>query len=141
MLEVLLRALALLCCTAGFAWLALSMESHWEQVRGAFYRSGYEQRKETHKNGIVDEIALGFDLVVVDGPYGKTTPFARYSALPFLKNKLADNFAVFLDDSSRIEEREIANEWLKLLQCKSVDKQRYTYFSSNTTFDVTPFGS
>lgn len=35
MLDVLLRALALLCCTAGFAWLALSMESHWEQVRGA----------------------------------------------------------------------------------------------------------
>ncbi|WP_353091060.1 DUF3325 domain-containing protein [Methylibium sp.] len=35
MLEVLLRPLALLCCTAGFAWLALSMESHWEQVRGA----------------------------------------------------------------------------------------------------------
>ncbi|QAZ40562.1 DUF3325 domain-containing protein [Methylibium sp. Pch-M] len=35
MLDVLLRALALLCCTAGFAWLALSMERHWEQVRGA----------------------------------------------------------------------------------------------------------
>lgn len=35
MLEVLLRALALLCCTAGLAWLALSMESHWEQVRGS----------------------------------------------------------------------------------------------------------
>lgn len=33
--EVLLRVLALLCCTAGFAWLALSMESHWAQVRGA----------------------------------------------------------------------------------------------------------
>lgn len=35
MLDVLLRALALLCCTAGFAWLALSMESHWTQVRGS----------------------------------------------------------------------------------------------------------
>lgn len=35
MLDALLHAFALLCCTAGFAWLALSMESHWEQVRGS----------------------------------------------------------------------------------------------------------
>jgi hypothetical protein len=27
--------LAYLCCVAGFGWLALAMESHWQQVRGA----------------------------------------------------------------------------------------------------------
>lgn len=26
---------ALVCCAAGLAWLALAMESHWTQVRGA----------------------------------------------------------------------------------------------------------
>lgn len=29
-----LLALALLVCTLGLAWLALSMEVHWQQVRG-----------------------------------------------------------------------------------------------------------
>lgn len=30
----LLLAAALLCCVIGFAWLALTLDSHWQQVRG-----------------------------------------------------------------------------------------------------------
>lgn len=32
--DALLLAAALLCSSAGFAWLALAMEVHWQQVRG-----------------------------------------------------------------------------------------------------------
>lgn len=55
MLDVLLRALALLCCTAGFAWLALSMESHWEQVRGS---------QPLHRGTVIALRALGSTALV-----------------------------------------------------------------------------
>jgi hypothetical protein len=32
--DALLLATALVCCTCGMAWLALSMKAHWRQVRG-----------------------------------------------------------------------------------------------------------
>lgn len=82
-----------------------------------------------------------FDLVIVDGPFGGLTPFARYSAVPYLKSRLANDFAIFLDDSNRKEEKEIALSWKTELDCKTIDKQRYTYFSSNKqVFDITPYG-
>ena len=34
-LQALWLALAGLSCTTGFAWLALAMDPHWQQVRGA----------------------------------------------------------------------------------------------------------
>jgi hypothetical protein len=33
--ERLLLAAALLCCTSGMAWFALSMKPHWQKVRGS----------------------------------------------------------------------------------------------------------
>lgn len=35
MSAALLLSLALLAATAGFGWLALAMDAHWQQVRGA----------------------------------------------------------------------------------------------------------
>jgi 16S rRNA G966 N2-methylase RsmD len=78
------------------------------------------------------------DLVIVDGPFGGTTPYARYSAIPFLKNKLNHTFTIFLDDSSRIDESKILNVWKESLQCKVVNKVRYSILSNTTGFDVTP---
>jgi Protein of unknown function (DUF3325) len=34
-LKAVLLSLAYVCCVVGFGWLALAMESHWQQVRGA----------------------------------------------------------------------------------------------------------
>ena len=80
------------------------------------------------------------DLIIVDGPFGGTTPFARYSAIPFLKSKLAENYAVFLDDSSRDHEKQIASDWLKILGGKTKDHKRYICMTSTSGFDVTPYG-
>src|SRR5690606_34701415 len=43
------------------------------------------------------------DLVLVDGPLGSLTPNARYSAIPYLKPRLASNYSVFLDDTHRVD--------------------------------------
>ncbi|MGO3183441.1 MAG: hypothetical protein ACTIJ9_11470 [Aequorivita sp.] len=80
-----------------------------------------------------------FDLVIVDGPFGGSTPYARYSAIPFLKSRLSSNFAVFLDDAARAHENEIITHWSELLKLKSQDLQRYVYFRNETSFETTPY--
>lgn len=80
-----------------------------------------------------------FDLIIVDGPYGGSTPFARYSAVPFLIDNLAKNHSVFLDDINRTEEKLIASEWGKMLNCNFKYIERYAVFSTAQKFDVSPF--
>ena len=55
------------------------------------------------------------DLTLVDGPgaWRSEIKLSRYTAVPFLINKLADNFSVYLDDSNRKGERKIINLWKK----------------------------
>lgn len=79
------------------------------------------------------------DLVIVDGPYGKSTPFARYSAVPFIKSKLADQYAVFLDDFRRPDERVILESWTQLLGKKPAENKRHAYFATNGKFSTQPF--
>lgn len=79
------------------------------------------------------------DLIIVDGPPGGSTPFARYSAIPFLQNRLSTNFAVFLDDAARVEESQIINEWAELLSIKIKHFKRYAYLTNKDGFITTPF--
>ncbi|HEX8269188.1 MAG TPA: hypothetical protein VF581_04795 [Flavobacterium sp.] len=95
----------------------------------------------------VDFLTEGFasvqniDVVIVDGPFGGTTPFARYSAIPYLKEKMATDFSVFLDDSSRNDETRIASEWQKILKSSLKSYKRYIYLTNRTNFDIAPFGN
>jgi predicted O-methyltransferase YrrM len=52
-----------------------------------------------------------FDLLVVDGPPGKTGPQARYPALPLLRDHLAPGALIVLDDANRTEEQATAERW------------------------------
>lgn len=79
------------------------------------------------------------DLILVDGPFGGSTKFARYSAIPFLKSKLAKDYSVFLDDVNRADEQEIAKEWENILKCKARYIERYAVFCTSKSFDVAPF--
>lgn len=79
------------------------------------------------------------DLILVDGPFGGSTPYARYSAIPFLLSKIHNDFAVFIDDINRKEEREIALEWQKILHCEINFHNRYACLHSATNFDITPW--
>jgi hypothetical protein len=82
-----------------------------------------------------------FDLVIVDGPIGAITPYARYSAVPFLKEKLSDNYAIFLDDTHRDIEFEIAHDWHKLLGGEIRGYNRYYCLTNKNNFNVSPFGN
>ena len=79
------------------------------------------------------------DLVIVDGPSGSSTPFARYSAIPFLQDRLAEKFGVFLDDSRREDEMEITKKWAGNLNVTPQSFERYTYFTNNEEFAINPF--
>lgn len=80
-----------------------------------------------------------FDLVLVDGPFGGSTPYARYSAVPFLSKQISNQTSIFLDDVLRVEEKVILKEWEKLLGKQSKIQERYGFFKGSTTFDVSPF--
>ncbi|MFV9484353.1 hypothetical protein ACNI3T_10955, partial [Christiangramia sp. ASW11-125] len=85
------------------------------------------------------EKEIKFDLVIVDGPVGASTPFSRYSAIPFLKNSLKSHFSVFLDDVNRNDEKVIIEEWNNILGCHIFYYDRYAYLTNNDNFDTLPF--
>jgi protein-L-isoaspartate O-methyltransferase len=80
------------------------------------------------------------DLLLVDGPFGKISPFARYPAVPVLMSSLAANYSVYLDDSNREQESEIAGRWAELLGCKRKDHHRFTCLRKGEGFEPTPYG-
>jgi glycosyltransferase involved in cell wall biosynthesis len=52
------------------------------------------------------------DVLLVDGPPASTNHWARFPALKCLKKYLSKNTITILDESSRVEEKEILKEWL-----------------------------
>ena len=60
------------------------------------------------------------DLLIVDGPpaYTKNTMYARYPAVPFLKQYFASDYAVILDDIRRSGEKKIVERWQQELNIK-----------------------
>jgi len=51
------------------------------------------------------------DLLFVDGPPGATCKYARYPALPALLERLAPGAQVWMDDTIRQEETDMAKDW------------------------------
>ena len=51
------------------------------------------------------------DLLFVDGPPGATCKYARYPALPALSDRLAPGAQVWMDDTIRQEETDMAKDW------------------------------
>lgn len=50
-------------------------------------------------------------LLVIDGPPKSTAPLARYPALPILRDRLANDCVIFLDDANRAAEQEMLRQW------------------------------
>lgn len=95
----------------------------------------YDPQILTDKIGDIHNI----DLIVVDAPFASNLPFARFSAIPYLKEKIALNYSVFLDDTNRMPEREIATEWQKILNCEITIFSDYTCLTSHKEFEILPF--
>ena len=52
------------------------------------------------------------DLLLVDGPPGRTNKLARYPAVPALRDKLRPGATIMLDDCHRRDEKETLRRWL-----------------------------
>jgi len=52
------------------------------------------------------------DLLLIDGPPGRTSKLARYPAVPALRDKLRPGATVMLDDCHRRDEKETLRKWL-----------------------------
>ncbi|WP_282017515.1 class I SAM-dependent methyltransferase [Salegentibacter mishustinae] len=82
---------------------------------------------------------IEFDLILVDGPFGGSTPYARYSAVPYLERYINDRTSIYLDDVQRKDEAEILTLWNKKLKFKVIEIERYACLKKDQNFDVTPF--
>ncbi len=51
------------------------------------------------------------DMLVVDGPPSETGPMARYPALPVLKDRLARDAVILVDDAARKDEGAMVARW------------------------------
>ena len=82
---------------------------------------------------------LLFDFVLVDGPYGGATPYARYSAYPFLEPYTKKDIVWMLDDSRRLHESEIIRKWKDLSGLKLSGFSRYSILENFESYDMTPY--
>lgn len=99
-----------------------------ERTRQLLYRAGLMERCEVIAAPLCehqiegktmnwysfDPAALGaqrIDLLIVDGPPGHQSPFARYPAVPMLGKHLSPNVTIIMDDGNRSDERRIARKW------------------------------
>ena len=95
------------------------------------------QNKWYNFKDVVDEVkknTLKLDLVIVDAPFGQTCNYARYSAIPVLKDFLDDEYSIYLDDTNRAVEREIFSEWEKILNVKGNNFGTYSKINKGTHF-------
>ena len=59
----------------------------------------------------VESLARDIDILLVDGPPGKTGPHARYPALSRLAPRLADGCLIVVDDAERPDEKDTIDFW------------------------------
>jgi predicted O-methyltransferase YrrM len=55
------------------------------------------------------------DVLIIDGPPAPGSSMARFPAIPRLKDRFANKFAVFLDDADRADEIEAVKQWQQQL--------------------------
>lgn len=59
-----------------------------------------------------EDLPSEIDLLVIDGPPGRLQPLSRYPALPLLRQYLAADAWIFLDDAARPDEQKAVHHWL-----------------------------
>ncbi|WP_283642212.1 class I SAM-dependent methyltransferase [Croceibacter atlanticus] len=103
--------------------------------------NSYKSQRTWYSEKILYDILTNLppiDLVLVDGPFGESSPYSRYSAVPFLKDFLAEDFTIFLDDTIRKQEYEISQVWSDQILIKPLYNERYCKFSKSNFFESNP---
>lgn len=81
----------------------------WE---GVHLNDGSDESVKWYASSAVSGVQ-NVDLLFVDGPPGATCKYARYPALPALIDRLAPGAQVWMDDTVRQEETDMAKDWAK----------------------------
>ena len=68
------------------------------------------QARPWYATGPLQDLA-DIDLLIVDGPPRRVADMARYPALPFLRERLAADCLVFVDDAGRDDEARMLARW------------------------------
>lgn len=63
-----------------------------------------------------------FDMVIIDGPEAHTNElkFARYPAIPYIKEKLNNCYSIFIDDATRSGEKKLIEMWSNILKVRFI---------------------
>jgi predicted O-methyltransferase YrrM len=84
---------------------------HFSEVREAVLTEFQLDKGVFSWYGNVPRKPPEIDILIVDGPPGKTGHLARYPAMPILQKSLANNALVIVDDARRADEAEMIQQW------------------------------
>lgn len=88
------------------------------------------------EQSLLPHIHPGVDLVIADGPATDQSPWIRHHAVPFIRDFLADDYAIFLDDTNRPQEKAILHDWETLLGKTAYDYEFYGVITSEGSFNI-----
>lgn len=75
-------------------------------------------------------------MIIFDAPFKGITPFARYSAYPFLVTKSSSKTLWLIDDSRREEEVQIIQSWAEQSKLPLQIFGKYSIMGNLSEFDL-----
>ncbi len=78
-----------------------------------------------------------YDMAIIDGPtaWQPGKGMARYPAVPFISNQLADDFSIYLDDAIRAGEQKVIKTWEEEYGIKfNIAGKTLAYYYGGTSF-------
>jgi hypothetical protein len=118
------------CPSVDFRSFSISKENHFSfQGKGSWFDipAGNDLLNKT------------YDLIIVDGPKGSESKYARFGILGLLRGRLGKLPILFLDDTDRHDEKMIRDAAKEMLGFKEIkDFKRYSRLSFSDKFFTTP---
>ncbi|WP_143959150.1 class I SAM-dependent methyltransferase [Litoribacter populi] len=85
-------------------------------------------------------LSMKFDLILVDGPKGHESKFARYGIVNFISDRLNPNSIMYIDDTHREDEDLIVSDLVKRMDLKIVNRgYNYCRLSFVDNINTKPF--
>lgn len=78
-----------------------------------------------------------FDMVIIDGPpaWEPRKQLARFPAIPFVKDKLENDFSIYLDDADRLGEQKVIELWKSGFGFNlDFSRKSFAYYQSGKSF-------
>jgi hypothetical protein len=77
----------------------------------------------------------GYDLIIVDGPFG-SEHYSRSQSVAIIKNNMKNRFCILFDDSERIGEKETMHMIYKILDDKEIKYMTRDYIGEKNEHTI-----